>query len=984
MNKTKQQDLKSLAISHGALTESAGNMPIDLCSPGELWFVEQGALDVFLVEHENGVPSVTPKHILRADEGRLVFGFDAGGTTLDAHTKGLPGTKLRRISSETLLANSTNVDFADQVDSWITSFAESVAQPIAPRPWTDLLLHAGDELDSETGTVLSTQPESLTWAAIENGFYLGTEEVLSVGKGLAPLTSATWLTIGRPSKVVGMTSLELTETGLILAALSEFHRLILGAEQLNRLLLLADEANAQVSRTSHRRVDADNARRDLFGVLADERDARLSGMSALLSAMRLVGDYDGIEFRAPQSDRSAAEAEYSMRDIANVSGVRFRQIRLAKEDQWWLGDSGPVLAFRKQDGAPIALLPSPFGPVTGGRYRAVDPVSGSSQAVNADVAETIETTAWSFIRPLPVDEPINARGLMRFVGKNMGVDLGWIAVTGLLASLLVLGPAIAIGELANWVLPSAANDMLIQISVVLLMTAFIATALQMLHGTAMMRLEGRAAARGAAAVWDRLLSLSPSFVHRYTAGELASRLTVFHQSRDQVSGVVANSLLTVVFLLPTFGLMFLYDATLAWLSMILGLGSLAVTAIIGYLQIDPLRRHFEVARNLGGDLYQFINGLSKLRSAGAESSAFASWARMYRQQQLLSMRIGRLREHLMALGAALPFLAVAMLFGTALWTGIEPTEIGDFLVVYAASMIFYAAIRRLSSSIESIAAIVPAYEQVKPILDEIPQRSHGGYGKEMGMTGGTIDRLVNLEGQIRFDHVSFGYSEEGPLIIDDVSFEVRPGEFVAIVGESGSGKSTLLRLALGLEDAESGAVYYDERELAYLDRRSVRRQIGVVTQDGALKPGDILDNIIGTGSDLTIEDGWRAARLANVDAEIAAMPMGMFTPVTDSSSTFSGGQTQRVRIAAALVRRPRIVFLDEATSWLDARSQAEVMRGIESLAATRIVVAHRLSTIRKAERIFVLQSGRIVQQGRFDELANIRGPFRDLVRRQMT
>ena len=231
--------------------------------------------------------------------------------------------------------------------------------------------------------------------------------------------------------------------------------------------------------------------------------------------------------------------------------------------------------------------------------------------------------------------------------------------------------------------------------------------------------------------------------------------------------------------------------------------------------------------------------------------------------------------------------------------------------------------------------------------------------------------------------MSFRYTDDGPLIIDDVSIRARPGEFVAIVGESGAGKSTLLRLALGIEEPTGGGVYYDGRELAHLDRHSLRRQIGVVMQDGALRSGNILDNIIGVGDDLTIDDAWRAARLADVERDIAAMPMEMFTVVGDNSSTFSGGQIQRIRIAAALVREPRIMFLDEATSWLDARSQAQVMRDIESLAATRIVIAHRLSTIRKAERIYVLQDGRVVQEGRFNELFETEGPFRDLMQRQM-
>ena len=264
---------------------------------------------------------------------------------------------------------------------------------------------------------------------------------------------------------------------------------------------------------------------------------------------------------------------------------------------------------------------------------------------------------------------------------------------------------------------------------------------------------------------------------------------------------------------------------------------------------------------------------------------------------------------------------------------------------------------------------MPGAEQVAPILAAEPDRvSHGA--------------PVVLEGEVRFDRVSFRYPGGG-FPIHEISLHAKPGEFIAIVGESGSGKSTLVRLALGLEEPSSGAVYYDGRDLARLDHTSVRRQIGTVVQDGDLLSGTVLDCIVGVTKDLTIDDAWRAARQAAVDRDIAAMPMGMHTHVSESAATFSGGQGQRIRIAAALVRRPRIVFLDEATSWLDSRSQAETMAGIEQSTATRIVIAHRLSTIRKANRIYVLQAGRVVQSGQFDELFGVEGPFRELARRQM-
>ena len=325
----------------------------------------------------------------------------------------------------------------------------------------------------------------------------------------------------------------------------------------------------------------------------------------------------------------------------------------------------------------------------------------------------------------------------------------------------------------------------------------------------------------------------------------------------------------------------------------------------------------------------------------------------------------------MALSTAVPAVGGAVLFGAVTWGGRASVTVGDFLVVYASAMVFYAAVVGLGQSAQALAGIVPAAEQAGPILAASPRTPSAGGAR------------LELRGDIRFEHVSFGHAKGDRPVIDDVSWRARPGEFVAFVGESGSGKSTLLRLALGLEEPAVGAVYLDGRDLAHLDRRAVRRQCGVVVQDGALRYGNVLENIVGVSSELTIDDAWRAARLADVDDDIRAMPMGMYTGALGGGAGVSGGQAQRIRIAAALVGSPRILLFDEATSWLDARSQAKVMESIDGLAVTRIVVAHRLSTIRHANRIYVLSAGRIVQQGGFDELLEQEGLFREMMRRQM-
>src|SRR5262249_6879940 len=208
------------------------------------------------------------------------------------------------------------------------------------------------------------------------------------------------------------------------------------------------------------------------------------------------------------------------------------------------------------------------------------------------------------------------------------------------------------------------------------------------------------------------------------------------------------------------------------------------------------------------------------------------------------------------------------------------------------------------------------------------------------------------------------------------------GEFVALVGPSGSGKSSLFRLLIGFEKPEAGAIYYDGQDLATLDMEAVRRQIGVVMQNGRLMPGDLYRNIVGATA-LTLEDAWEAARLAGIEEEIRQMPMGMHTHISEGGATFSGGQRQRLLIARAIVSRPRILLFDEATSALANPPQATVSRRLESLQATRLVIAHRLSTVVNADRILVLEGGQIVESGTYEELMRRRGRFHELASRQL-
>ena len=968
--------LGEIALSRGEAFTGGGNRPIRLSDPEMLWYVVKGAIDVFVAQHFEGEAESDFRQVLRAGPGRLIFSVagEEGSASAVYIAKGLPDTELRCIPRSAFAGPDVAGLLVGQIDAWITDFAATIAREVEPRPRPERFLAAGEEAGIVGEGVLTTR-HGVVWVSAPEGdaAFLDTGEPAGDGPGFIPVTIDSWIRLFRPSPLTVTSSAALDADGLLFAALAEFHRLALSAEELNRRLMLVDMSNLQRAQALHRRRSEESARHNLFGVLAPPPPFHAGDDgSALPNALGMIGRHEGIRFRFPPRRRAAEEGVPDLAEIQRVSGVRARKIRLADDDRWWLGDSGALLAFRRGSGDrgseedPVALVPG-----ASGRYRVIDPETGRSERVDARLARTLASEAYFFYRPLPQDEAIRSGALFRFAFRGLGIDLARFTVAGLLAGLLMLVPPILLGVLVGHVIPSGSGRQLLELFLCLVLLAVLAATLQILQGTALMRLEALAAARVGAALWDRMLDLPQRFFRRFSSGDLTMRAMALQGLRDQVSGVVGGAVLSVIFLLPTFVLLFLYDTGIGWLGLVLGLFSLGLTTVIGLLQLPHYRRLFAISRRLAGKLLQLLNGVSKLRSTGSEGIGFAMWARDYREQKQTEMRLGMLDEHLLAFLAAAPLLVAAAVFTIAMDDGGATLQTGDFLTVFAALMVFHAAIARLGASFSAVAAIVPACEQVAPILEATPKADSEG------------EPPPELSGDIHIDHASFRYTEDGPLVLRDVSIHARAGEFVAVVGESGAGKSTLFRLALGLETPLSGAVYYDGRDLGRLNRRAVRSRIGMVVQDASMRPGTVLENIVGLSGDLTEEDAWRAARLAAIDEDIAAMPMGMHTAVGDSSSVFSGGQIQRIVLAAALVRDPSILLLDEATNWLDNRSQAQVMESVAGLAVTRFVSAHRLSTIRMADSIYVLQDGRVAQTGTFDSLVETEGPFRDLVRRQM-
>ncbi len=969
--------LAALAARSGASVPCAGNLPLKLDDPASVWFIERGAVNLFLIELKDGVEQAAPQHLLSLESGWLLPGVapDERGndedTTLSLIAKGSPGTLLKRLPASSL-SDVSPAELAEQTDTWLTAVADALARFVSRPPRPTALAEPGltqtlppCTLSVRRGVVWVSEPP--LGASLFMGIADPAEHAGASGphEALIPLTRTSWLTLFDEVTLSGESSETLAQQGTLLPALASFHSVAFDLERLNRRLAVVDDANLERARTTSRRLAEKAARQSLFNIydLPIDRDANVEDR-ALADALQIIGRHEGIDFKIPERS-SPSDSPVGLVDVLDASGVRARRVRFTSERKWWRGDSNAMLAFRGEDGQPVALLPGMFG-----SYREVDPVSKRRVRITAGRAGALGEKAWVFYRPLP-SGTVEPADLLRIALRGSAAELARLVIAGLPGGLIKLLPALALGFVANQVMAGETAGALYAMAVALAGFGLLGALLHVFQSTAMMRLEGRSASRVEAAFWDRLMRLPPSILHRHPSGDLAMSGMTFQNLRDGLHGVVADSLLSIIFLLPALVLIFFYDATLGTVALVFSLASLLITVVLGLRQIPPYGRMIGAARRVAGRLFQIVGGIGKLRVENAEGSAFAIWARDYREQKRAELELGALEGHSRAFGAALPFVAGGVLLFATVEMGTGNVPVGDFLVVYTVFIAFQSAIARLGESFGTVAAMLPAFDQMRPLLAAVPESDVEGQPVEY------------LGGELLFDRISFRYDPDGPLILDDVTIRARPGEFVAIAGESGAGKSTLFRLALGIDRPTAGAVYYDGRDLRHLNLKQVRRKIGAVPQSVGLHPLDLWDNLVGHRDEVANEEVWKAVRIAEVESEIKSMPMGMMTMVGTSGAVLSGGESQRVTIARSVIGSPRIMLFDEATNWLDNESQAKVMRNLTALTSTRIVIAHRLSTLEQADHIYVLQAGRVVQSGSFSELMEVDGVFKELVKRQI-
>ncbi|MEM7248066.1 MAG: NHLP bacteriocin export ABC transporter permease/ATPase subunit [Acidobacteriota bacterium] len=684
----------------------------------------------------------------------------------------------------------------------------------------------------------------------------------------------------------------------------------------------------------------------------------------LLSAATEVGRHAGLDIRPAAASEDLARVREPLDAVARASRLRLRKVLL--EGRWWEDDGGPMVARlgEEDDARPVALLPD--GP---GRYALFDPETGQRQRVDDDLASELAAEAFVFYRPLP-EKVTKAWELLRFAFGGFKSELVRLLLTAATVAILGMATPHALALLVDHVLPDADRSLLLWCCAGLLLIGVARTVVELTQRQLALRLELLSDSMTQAAVWDKLLKLSPAFFRRHATGDLLSRVNAVGQIRAELGGTTLQALLAGGFALLNFALLLYYSPPLS----LLALGAAVITAVMtvgsGVIILRLSRELMEIGARVFGLAVELVDGVSKLRVAGAEDRAFTRWSREYAKQQRLVLKIQTLDDLVELVGIAVSTATTIALFymATQLLVAGDLTP-GRFLGFHAAFGAFVGGLVSVTGTITSLLEVAVLHERARPILEEPAE-----------VASGRTDP-GRLSGAFAMERVVFRYREGGPAILDEVDLHAEAGEMIGLVGPSGSGKSTIVRLLLGFEDPESGRVLHDGQDLSGLDLGAVRRQVGSVLQGGRINSGSLFDAISG-GNAVELDEAWAAARAAGLAEDIEAMPMGLHTVVSEGGTNLSGGQRQRLFIARALVLQPRLLFLDEATSALDNRTQSIVTASIGKLDVTRLVIAHRLSTVRDADRIYVLDQGRVVQVGSFDELSATDGLFARLMKRQ--
>ncbi|MBQ3507569.1 MAG: NHLP bacteriocin export ABC transporter permease/ATPase subunit [Clostridia bacterium] len=641
-------------------------------------------------------------------------------------------------------------------------------------------------------------------------------------------------------------------------------------------------------------------------------------------------------------------------------GIMRRNVNLEKG--WYKDAIGALLGTRKDDGSVVAFIPKGLS-----GYVYFDAPTGKWIKVTKKNQSLFENEGICFYKPFPLKR-LTVASLAKYILDSLSVaDMVLVVLATLAVSAIgLLSPKLN-NLLFGTVVESENLRLLLAITVFMISVSISTLLISSVNSLLTNRINTKMELSVQAATMMRVLSLPPDFFKQYSAGELSSRAQYIQSLCSMLVSTVLGTGLTSLFSLMYISQIFVYAPALVIPALVIIAVTIVFSLITTFYQMHYSKKQMELGAKESGMSYALITGVQKIKLSGAEKRAYARWSKLYAKQVELSYNPPLFLRANGAFSSIISLTGVIVMYYMSIQSGIS---VADYYAFNTAYGMVSGAFMSLAGITTVIAQFKPIIEMAKPIMDAVPEVSEGK---------AVVDRL---SGGIELNNISFRYNENMPLVVDNLSLKIRPGQYVAIVGATGCGKSTLMRIMLGFEKPQKGAVYYDGKDLNAIDLKSLRRKIGVVMQNGKLFQGDIYSNIVISAPQLTMDEAWAAAEMAGIAEDIRRMPMGMHTIISEGSGGVSGGQRQRLMIARAIAPKPKILMFDEATSALDNLTQKIVSDSLEKLKCTRIVIAHRLSTIKQCDRIIYLEKGKIMEDGTYEELIAKNGKFAELVERQ--
>ncbi len=646
--------------------------------------------------------------------------------------------------------------------------------------------------------------------------------------------------------------------------------------------------------------------------------------------------------------------------LLSASGIMYRQVIL--EDDWHKDAMGAMITRLEEDGSVITILPGTLG-----GYEYTDPRTGKKVRITGKEEKKIGKEAFCFYRPLP-QRQLTLKDLFRYMA---GVLNGWDYVSFALAALMITLVGMLMPKLnhilMDQVVGSGSERLLAAVMSFMLFATAGSIVMSIVRQLLLSRINIKLNLNVQAAVMMRVLSLPASFFKEYSSGELNQYLNYMNSLCNQLVETIFSTGITGVFSLVYLTQIFAYARSLVVPSLLITISTVVIGMAASVMQVSINKESMRLNAKEKGMTYALINGVEKIRLSGAENRAFVRWSNLYAQEADLIYNLPAFIKLNKVITAAISLVGTIVMYYIAVRSSVT---VADY---YA----FNAAYAYISSAFSSIASVALTAASIKPSLDSIRLLLEAE--PELQENRETV---TNITGQIELSHVTFRYTEDGPAILDNLDLNIKARQYVAICGRTGCGKSTLVRLLLGFEKPQKGSIFYDRKDISRLDLHSLRKLIGTVMQDSYLFSGSIFENISISAPTMTIEEAWEVAEISGLADDIRAMPMGMHTVLQEGKGGISGGQRQRLMIARALAQKPKVLIFDEATSALDNITQKQVSDALDKMRCTRIVIAHRLSTIRHCDRILVLDKGKIVEDGTYEELIALDGYFAELVSRQ--